>query len=122
MQIYRAAEEAVRKGFKIAEELKFTSRKTNAFADDTNCGVMRDPENIIRLVNVLIDFGRISGLETNIEKTTIMPVGCLNIPLNQEITDIGFEIVTKMKSLGIFIDNKCENLTDHFEMVKEKII
>jgi hypothetical protein len=63
---------------------------------------------------VLIAFGLISGLETNVEKTTLMPVGCLNEPLSDEITDLGFEIVSKIKCLGLVISNKADMLTEHF--------
>ncbi len=38
---------------------------TPAFADDTSGAFKRDVENLKRVKKVLIDFGTISGLETN---------------------------------------------------------
>ncbi len=58
----------------------------------------------------MIEFGRIIGLETNIEKTTLMPIGNLNEPVSQDIVELGFKIVTEQKSLGITINNTASNL------------
>jgi hypothetical protein len=69
----------------------------------------------------LVNFGSISGLETNVEKTTLMPVGCLHEPLEQSITDLGFEVVTEIKCLGMVINNKANNLQDHFDEKTTKI-
>ncbi len=65
--------------------------------------------------NILIEFGRISGLETNIEKTTLMPIGNLNEPVPQEIVELGFAIVTEQKSLDITINNTASNLNQYFD-------
>ncbi len=54
-------------GITVEPELKHHNRKVPAFADDSNGAFKRDAENL----------GRISGLETNVEKTTLMPIGCL---------------------------------------------
>ncbi len=69
-------------------ELVYTKRKTNAFADDTAAGLLRTTENLAYVKQVLIDFGSVSGLETNVEKTTVMPVGILDVPDDQEIADL----------------------------------
>jgi len=42
-------------------------------------------------------------------------------PLNPYVENIGFGIVTKMKSLGIVLDNKCVHLYNHFNSVRDKI-
>jgi len=112
-------EKAEQKGLVVDPELKETTRKTNAFADDSNAGLSRCAENLARVKNILFEFGDISGLETNVEKTTLMPVGGLDLGIPQEITDLGFAIVTEMKCLGLRINNRAENLTRHFD---EKIL
>ncbi len=53
--------------------------------------------------------------KTNIEKTTLMPIGNLNEPVSQEIVDLGFKIVTEQKSLGITINNRASNLNRYFD-------
>jgi hypothetical protein len=55
-----------------------------------------------------------SGLETNVEKTTLMPIGNLEEQLPQSILDLGFEVVNEIKILGLTLDNKAANLCEHF--------
>jgi hypothetical protein len=107
------------KGLQVDGELCQNNRRADAFADDTSAAFARQADNLQRVKNILIDFGRISGLETNIEKTTLMPIGNLNEPVSQEIVDLGFKIVTEQKSLGITINNRASNLNRYFD---EKIV
>jgi hypothetical protein len=72
-------------GARGGPELKETTRKTNAFADDSHAGLYRSADNLARVKNILMDFGDISGLETNVEKTTLMPIGGLDAGISQEI-------------------------------------
>ncbi len=83
------------KGLTVDPELKENSRKINAFADDSNAGLLRCADNLARVKNVLFEFGDISGLETNVEKTTLMPIGRLDLAIPQDIRDLGFEIVPR---------------------------
>jgi hypothetical protein len=50
-----------------------------------------------------------------------MPIGCLDEPLDEEIIDLGFEIVDEIKCLGIKINNTASNLQENFEPVIGKI-
>jgi hypothetical protein len=54
----------------------------------------------------MIDFGIISGLCTNVEKTTIMRIGNTTSVMDPRIEDLGFTLVTEMKILGFVIDGK----------------
>ncbi len=58
-------------------------------------------------------------METNIEKTSLMPVGLLDEPLEQEIIELCFEIVDNIKCLGMTINNRSSSLESHFD---EKIV
>ncbi len=102
-------------------ELKYHNRKVPAFADDSNGALKRDAENLSRVKDVLLDFGRISGLKTNVEKTTLMPVGCLDEPLDDDIINLGFEIVEEIKCLGVKINNRASNLECNFDPICGKI-
>ncbi|MFN9906664.1 MAG: hypothetical protein ACK56F_11175, partial [bacterium] len=82
---YPLLERAEQKGLVVDPELKETTRKTNAFADDSNAGLYRSAENLARVKNILMDFGDISGLETNVEKKTLMPIGGRDAGIPQEI-------------------------------------
>ena len=112
---------AEQKGLVLDPELKENKRKASAFADDTNAGLSRTADNLLKVKNILIEFGSISGLETNVEKTTLMPIGGLDTPVPQEIIDLGFSIVTEIKCLGMKLNNRAANLTDHFEEKIQKI-
>ena len=78
-----AVDQAREKGLQVDSELCQNNRRASAFADDTSGVLARQAQNLQMVKNILIDFGRISGLETNIEKTTIMPIGNLHEPIPQ---------------------------------------
>ncbi len=112
---------AVENGLKVDEELKHTNRKIPAFADDANGGLKRTEGNLRAVKDILHDFGVISGLETNVEKTTVMPGGCLNDPIQDGILNLGFEIVDSIKCLGLVINNRASDLESNFDTITEKI-
>jgi hypothetical protein len=112
---------AERKGLVVDRELVHTNRKTNAFADDTAAGLLRNANNLNYVKQVLFDFGSVSGLETNVEKTTLMPIGNLGEPLEQDIIDLGFAMCTEMKILGITVNNTGTNLESNFECITTKV-
>jgi hypothetical protein len=78
-------DKAERRGFTLDPELKENQRKALAFADGTNAGLLRNAENLLRVKNILIEFGDISGLQTNVEKTTLMPIGGLENPIHKKL-------------------------------------
>jgi hypothetical protein len=108
-------------GIPVDPELKHHNRKVPAFADDRNGALKRNAENLSRVKEVLLEFGRISGLETNVEKTTLMPIGCLEEPLDDDIINLGFEIVEEIKCLGVKINNRASNLESNFDPICGKI-
>ncbi len=112
------AEEA---GLRVDPELRHNNRRIPAFADDANGAFKRDAENLTRIKNVLQEFGRMSGLETNVDKTTLMPIGNLQEPITQEVRDLGFEIVSEIKCLGLKINNTATNLSEHFNGTISKV-
>ncbi len=114
-EVYPLQEQAEAAGLKVDPELRHTNRRVPAFADDANGAFKRDAENLARIKKVLTDFGLISGLETNVDKTTLMPIGNLAEPIPQEVRDFGFEIVTEIKCLGLKINNRANNLHEHFD-------
>ena len=63
----------------------------------------------------MLDFGYISGLKTNVEKTTMMRIGNLETVLDPRIEQLGFETVDEMRILGFDIDNKAERLERNFD-------
>ena len=60
-------------------------------ADDVNCLVLMNAGTLRSIKNVLSDFGKISGLCCNIEKTVLIPIGSVtDIPV--EILELRFKI------------------------------
>jgi hypothetical protein len=110
-----AVDQAREKGLQVDSELCQNKRRATAFADDTSGFFARQAQNLLMVKNILIEFGRISGLETNIEKTTIMPIGNLHEPVSQEIIELGFAVVTEQKTLGLTINNTASNLNRYFD-------
>jgi hypothetical protein len=109
------------KGLVVDKELEHTNRKTNAFADDTAAGLLREANNLNYVKQVLLDFGAVSGLETNVEKTTVMPIGNLEEQIEQNILDLGFAMCTEMKILGITVNNRGTQLEENFEGIITKV-
>jgi hypothetical protein len=74
--------------------------KVFAYADDANLLIKPERASLLRLQEVLTDFGQISGLICNVEKTTIMQVGTGG-PLPEEIMDLGFSPTDEVTILGL---------------------
>ena len=71
-----------------------------AYADDGNILVSMDLASLSRIKAILNEFGTISGLVCNVDKTCLMQIGS-DLPIPQEILDLGFNIVTEMTILGM---------------------
>jgi hypothetical protein len=70
--------------------------------------------------NILNDFSSLSGLECNIEKSHLLPIGDTdNIP--HDIYDSGFEIKDKITVLGLTFSGKGEIFKDQEEIIVKKI-
>jgi hypothetical protein len=74
---------------------------------------------LLRIKNILEDFGNLSGLECNVDKTTLMIIG--NPPLvDDRIREIGFKFVDNTTILGLTIDSTA-NLLPNFKTINSKI-
>jgi hypothetical protein len=81
--------------------------------------VSLDFETVARIKTILEQFGSISGLLCNVEKTTLLPIG-QNILLDDRIRDLGFVIVEKVTILGLDI-NRDGVTNSNFIRLLEKI-
>ncbi len=95
-------------------------RKIRAYADDANLIVKLTYENLLRIKNILEEFGLLSGLVCNVEKTALMSVGD-NIVIDERIVNLGFNIEQNVTILGLTFGGT-GNLGCNFEKIKEKII
>jgi hypothetical protein len=114
-EVFHDFDLAVQAGLTVEQDLKYTKRKVSAFADDTDSALDRSAKNLGYVKTILEEFGIMSGLETNVEKTSLMPIGCLDEILSDDLINLGFKIVTEIKCLGVRINNKASNLEAHFD-------
>ena len=95
----------------LPPEVRTTPPKVLAMADDANCLVSLELDTLLRINNILTEFGILSGLECNIEKTALIPIGPVG-EISQEIKNIGFEIKTSAIILGMKIHNNIIGFED----------
>jgi hypothetical protein len=112
---------AEEKGYNISPELRHTKRKVGSFTDDLSAAVKAEYETLSRIKAALLQFGVISGLRTNVDKTTMMRIGNLDSALDPRIRDLGFAMVDEMKILGFLIDYKAEQLERNFDVCIAKM-
>jgi hypothetical protein len=93
------------------------TEKVDAFADDANVLTLCDYGSLARLKTVLSEFEKISGLECNVEKTSILYIGPENLPEMLKIQELGFAVSNKLTCLGFEIDNVDLNMTNNFDIV-----
>jgi hypothetical protein len=79
------------------------ARKVSAYADDASMITKCSLQNLLRIKNILEEFGALSGLVCNVEKTVLLPIGN-NIVIDDQITSLGFVIADKVTILGLEID------------------
>jgi hypothetical protein len=93
--------------------------KVEAFADDTNVIGKLNRDSIDSIKNNLAQFGTLSGLKCNVDKSAILVTGTNVIP--DYVADSGFKPVNKINILGLEISNNLQSLTDNFDKPIEKI-
>ena len=74
----------------------------SSYADDVSILVNSEPENILNVKNILDDFGKLSSLIINVEKTQVLPI---NVSPNfaRNIAETGFSIEKNLTILGLDI-------------------
>jgi hypothetical protein len=95
------------------------TRKIRAYADDANLIVKLTYENLLRIKIILEEFGLLSGLVCNVEKTVQMAVGNDTV-IDERIANLGLNIEQKVTILGLTFDGK-GNFESNFEKIREKI-
>jgi len=100
------------------ETVSKLTRKAYAFADDANVFSKLDRNSILRIKTILEEFGTLSGLECNVEKTTLM---CINSVAPAFLDEVGFEIVDSVTILGLEIEGDSGRFNNSFERICTKI-
>jgi hypothetical protein len=94
-----------------------------AYADDLTVIFKWTSENLRRIIDVIGEFGGLTGLTINVKKTQLMIVGKdQEDEMFQEGREIhGIKIVGKVTVLGVIIDRKLQTLETNWEGVKNKM-
>jgi hypothetical protein len=80
-------------------------------------------ENLFRVKCILEEFGNLSGLICNVEKTMILPIGDID-QIDPRIANLGFSIVDNLTILGLKIDKMGttnDNYLDILSKIKKQI-
>ena len=100
-----------------------TEGRAETFADDTTIYFERTPENLRNAIKCLQQFALISGLQCNLEKTSVIPIG-LHHDITEENTlcpELELKWETEFTILGFVIDNKLQRLDKNFDKCDEKV-
>ena len=79
----------------------------------------RNEKNLRNFARILVNFHKVSGLATNLDKTCIIPVGDFSIP--DYCHDLKLKWESSFKVLGIVIDNRLEKLQDNMDRIFDKV-
>ncbi len=104
----------------LNKQVKFSSRKMFAFADDGNIVTTMNFASLNRIKKILEEFGSLSGLECNVEKTTLMQFGSTD-PVDDEIRSLGFQISNSLTVLGLKINGDSLDFQDNWDKILEKV-
>jgi hypothetical protein len=100
-------------------ESRGETSKNESLADDNTTLLMLEDSSLTTLRSILDDFGRISGLQCNYDKTVIVPIGPQGkTKLNNSV----FKTSSCVKLLGMEINNSLDNIDDIFIAIGEKIL
>ena len=92
-----------------ADESNRETDKVEAFADDTSVITKLCQQSIRTLKKILGDFGELSGLKCNLEKSVIMPIGGAD-PNDVNILESGFLVDNNITVLGLKIYGDLSNM------------
>ena len=105
---------------RLPAEVSDTPTKIRAMADDANCLFLLEEGTLKQVKLVLEQFGKLSGLCCNIEKTVLIPVGRVE-PIPQNILDLGFEFKNRATILGMEISNNLNNFDNAANTIINKV-
>ena len=96
--------------------------KNESLADDNTTITMMDMASLRAARLILGDFGKISGLKCNYDKSVIMPSCDIQDFEKREIETLGFQVETKITLLGVEIKNTLDNITEITQKIRNKIV
>jgi hypothetical protein len=104
----------------LSQESNRETDKADGFADDNSTATLAEPGSLRALSDICNNFSKISGLQSNADKTILLQIGRVGA-LTNEILELGFTVTNKVKILGMEIDRELNTLSNHFEDVGNTI-
>jgi hypothetical protein len=104
----------------FSQESNRETDKADGFADDNSNATKAEFESLNRIKILCYDFSLFSGLQSNIEKTTLLELGSTD-GLSPEIVELGFNITEEMVLLGLTINRTLDSLNNYFDEIINKI-
>jgi hypothetical protein len=95
------------------------TEKLETFADDNTVIALLTERALSAIKDILSDFGNISGLKCNVEKSNLLIIGTDRVP--DYATSSDFAVVNSLKILGINITRNFDDLYNNFDTVETKI-
>ena len=93
-----------------------------SLADDNTTITLLDLESLARVRHILDDFGVISGLRCNYDKSVIMPTYDISDPEKINVETLGFQFKDSITLLGVDINSKLNNIQEISQKIKQKIV
>ena len=97
------------KGFSVNTNKRTQSYRVSQYADDSVL-ILRNINEIIPAMEILKQFGKLAGLELNLDKTKIMLIGKLK---GKAKSVYNIECVNNIKSLGIYVGHDKDVCIQH---------
>jgi hypothetical protein len=99
-----------------------TQLRVLMYADDTTIFVKPTREDMLALADLLTFFGEASGLKTKFQKSTIIPIRCEGLNLNNILAGSPTEVSCfPIKYLGLLLTVKCLKRVDFQPLVDKAI-
>jgi hypothetical protein len=102
------------------QQVSNSPRKVFAFADDATLATLMEYSSLSRVKKILEDFGKLSGLECNVEKTSLMSIGSED-QIPNDILSLGFSVEAEVTVLGLKLKNGFNDFTDVWNGISEKV-
>jgi hypothetical protein len=102
-----------------SSETERNTEKVEAFADDNNVMGLLEETALLAITDILSNFGNLSGLKCNVDKSQILLIGTDNVP--EFVTRSGFAVSHELKVLGFKITKRFDDILNNIPTCIAKI-
>jgi hypothetical protein len=106
----------------FSQESNRETDKNESLADDNTTLTLLEEASLMKVKQILNDFGAFSGLLCNFDKSCVMPTSPPSPEDIQIIERTGFEITDNLTLLGMNIRPDLQNIDEIFEKIATKIV